>query len=778
MYGSGCCLSPSARCKDFSLHRRLASGVTFQKKGSSGHKLHHTHITKFRSHHKLGQVHANSFSSDVVHRSYSGLKKGKAFSAYRPHTKASNSPTGIPTPCPSVSTSGRTSARPHGIDNGCFASRQAQNEITTGMAPSSLQSVVRPPKEAVESHPRVGKTTVMVGLPATSSHGAPFSTPTTVGSGYNGCEPHGLGGSLQWPHRECLVDLSSKGPPHKPSRADSSNKGLQGLSPHNTGSWCASCNRQYHDPVLYKQAGRNKVSVLTLPSCTALGMVLCPSCVSHGHSHSDNRELSSRHSKPSKKSVPRVGTKPTHVSGVVPQMGPSSHRHVCFERKQKMSRLCLKSREGSLIPGGRLHDSLEETSHLPVPADSSNSKDHSQANSTQGLSHPGGPLLATSAVVPSPPRGSHGRLQVSDDARLALQRLRVHSPPGRGIPSPDRLEDLPEIKEILDKSRKPSTKSLYKYKWDNFVRFALSKDLQTSPVSLRTLLIYLRHLFDLGLSVSTLKVYAAAIVVHQPSGSSSAQLFTHPTVKTFFKGLMNARPPVRAPIPQWSLTLVLNALMKHPFEPMSSCDLKFLSLKTLFLVAITSARRASELAALRSDSPYLQFYKDKVVLFPDISFLPKVVSEFHLNQPISLPTLFSDPSSDIERMLHSLDVKRALSYYISRTRDFRASHKLFLCYYGSRKGSAASAPALSRWLVSTVVLAYQLSKKDVPEGIRGHSTRSMATSTALLRGVDLPDICRAATWSKVSTFVTHYRLDLRAKKETSFGRAVLTSVLQ
>uniref|UniRef100_A0ABM5GNR7 Core-binding (CB) domain-containing protein n=1 Tax=Pogona vitticeps TaxID=103695 RepID=A0ABM5GNR7_9SAUR len=507
-------------------------------------------------------------------------------------------------------------------------------------------------------------------------------------------------------------------------------------------------------------------------------MVLCPSCLSHGHSYSDSRQLSSRHSEPAKKSVPRVGAKPTHVSRVMSQMGPSSHRHVCLEREQKMSRLCLKSREGSLIPGRRLHDSLEGTSHLPIPADSSDSKDHSQANSTQGLCHPGGPLLATSAVVPSPPGDSHGRLQVSDDARLALQGLGVHSSPGRGIPSPDRLEDLPEIKEILDKSRKPSTKSLYKYKWDNFVRFASSKDLQTSPVSLRTLLVYLRHLFDLGLSVSTLKVYASAIVAHQPSGSRSAQLFTHPTVKTFFKGLINARPPVRPPIPQWSLTLVLNVLMKHPFEPMSSCGLKFLSLKTLFLVAITSARRASELAALRSDPPYLQFYKDKVVLFPDISFLPKVVSDFHLNQPISLPTLFSDPSSDIERMLHSLDVKRALSYYISRTKDFRASPKLFLCYYGSRKGSAASAPALSRWLVSTVVLAYQLSKKDVPEGIRGHSTRSMATSTALLRGVDLPDICRAATWSKVSTFVTHYRLDLRAKKETSFGRAVLTSVLQ
>ena len=217
--------------------------------------------------------------------------------------------------------------------------------------------------------------------------------------------------------------------------------------------------------------------------------------------------------------------------------------------------------------------------------------------------------------------------------------------------------------------------------------------------------------------------------------------------------------------------------MKHPFEPMALCDIKFLSLKTLFLVAVMSARRASELAALRSDPPYLQFYKDKVMLFPDVSFLPKVVTDFHLNQPILLPTLFSDPSSDVEKMLHSLDVTRALAYYVSRTKDFRKSERLFLCFFGPHKGCPASS-TLSRWLVSTITLAYQLASKEVPEGLKRHSTRSMATSTALLHGVDIPDICKAATWSRVSTFVTHYRLDLRAKKEMSFGRAVLTSVLQ
>ena len=169
------------------------------------------------------------------------------------------------------------------------------------------------------------------------------------------------------------------------------------------------------------------------------------------------------------------------------------------------------------------------------------------------------------------------------------------------------MEDLPEIKEVLDKSKKPSTLLLYKYKWNNFLRFTTERNLSASLVSLQTLLLYLRHLFDLGLTLSTLKVYIAAIVSFQPRDSESSSLFSNSTLKAFLKGLVNIHPPVRTPIPQWSLTLVLQALMKPPFESMASCDVTFLSLKTLFLVAVMSARRASELAALKSDAPYLQF---------------------------------------------------------------------------------------------------------------------------------------------------------------------------
>ncbi|XP_063003412.1 uncharacterized protein LOC134413212 [Elgaria multicarinata webbii] len=126
----------------------------------------------------------------------------------------------------------------------------------------------------------------------------------------------------------------------------------------------------------------------------------------------------------------------------------------------------------------------------------------------------------------------------------------------------------------------------------------------------------------------------------------------------FMKGMKNTIPPVRSFVPQWSLSVVLKALSAKPFESLARTDLRLLTFKVAFLVAVTSARHASELAALRIDSPYTVFHADKVVLRPDPAFLPKVVSSFHLGQDITLPSFFPSPTSPIESALHTLDEER------------------------------------------------------------------------------------------------------------------------
>lgn len=105
-----------------------------------------------------------------------------------------------------------------------------------------------------------------------------------------------------------------------------------------------------------------------------------------------------------------------------------------------------------------------------------------------------------------------------------------------------------------------------------------------------------------------------------------------------------------------------------PFKPAATCDLHLLSWKTLFLVAITSAWRVSELAALDSRREFLSFLPHAVRLSTHCTFLPKVVSAFHLQADLMLPDFYPNPTNDLECLWHTLDVTRALKFYLHRTR--------------------------------------------------------------------------------------------------------------
>ena len=74
-----------------------------------------------------------------------------------------------------------------------------------------------------------------------------------------------------------------------------------------------------------------------------------------------------------------------------------------------------------------------------------------------------------------------------------------------------------------------------------------------------------------------------------------------------------------------------------PFEPLETVDIKFVSLKTALLLALTSAKRVGDMQAL-SVSPSCQFSiaGDRVVMRPNAAYTPKVVVTPFCNQVIEL----------------------------------------------------------------------------------------------------------------------------------------------
>ena len=89
--------------------------------------------------------------------------------------------------------------------------------------------------------------------------------------------------------------------------------------------------------------------------------------------------------------------------------------------------------------------------------------------------------------------------------------------------------------------------------------------------------------------------------------TGKAKVVLHKTISNMIASMELQRPRVTPVLPQWDLGIVLEALSKPPYEPLREASFKHLTLKTVFLLAMASAGRRSELQALRFDQNYIQF---------------------------------------------------------------------------------------------------------------------------------------------------------------------------
>ena len=149
------------------------------------------------------------------------------------------------------------------------------------------------------------------------------------------------------------------------------------------------------------------------------------------------------------------------------------------------------------------------------------------------------------------------------------------------------------------------------------------------------------------------------------------------------------RPKGRRGIPSWNLSLVLHQLTKAPFEPIKEVSLKHWTFKTVFLLALWSGKRRSEIHAWQNRNIRHQSDWSKVSLYPSPIFLlknqlakegPNSVAAVVI--PARVPTLDRSLKSD-----RSPCPVRALRYYLDRTSDRIRSWSLSLSKKVSTKTS-------------------------------------------------------------------------------------------
>ena len=174
---------------------------------------------------------------------------------------------------------------------------------------------------------------------------------------------------------------------------------------------------------------------------------------------------------------------------------------------------------------------------------------------------------------------------------------------------------------------------------------------------------------------------------------------------------------------------------------MKDTDLKHLTLKTAFLLALASGKRRNEIHAWAANKVSNLGQWEKVALFPSSDFIAKnqLAREGSLSvSPVTIPALFTivDRQFKEDRTLCPV---RALRYYLDRTKDLRGSR--FLLFISFKKGHTSDIrPAtLSSWLKQTILLCYKQAYQQALDSVQvtAHDIRAFAASKAFYGGISV-----------------------------------------
>ena len=146
-------------------------------------------------------------------------------------------------------------------------------------------------------------------------------------------------------------------------------------------------------------------------------------------------------------------------------------------------------------------------------------------------------------------------------------------------------------------AKRSSTNALYDYRWKSWVDWCVGREVDPFNPSVNQFGEFLIFLHNKNFSPATVKGYRSAISTTLKQISKidfSCESILSDVVRSFEL----EHPRTKVHFPKWDLAIVLAALSNAPFEPLEECGFKELTLKTVFLTALASGRRRSEIHAL------------------------------------------------------------------------------------------------------------------------------------------------------------------------------------
>ena len=329
--------------------------------------------------------------------------------------------------------------------------------------------------------------------------------------------------------------------------------------------------------------------------------------------------------------------------------------------------------------------------------------------------------------------------------------------------------------ELATSDIRPTTCKTYGYKIQKYIDWC-NKERVKHPrnSSVADVCNFLTDMFEGGASAHAVSGYISALSKWHRKVHGK-RLCEIEELKNIRKATAIQRPPRKILFKAWNLSLVLQSLTREPFEPMVSAQMKYVSYKTVFLVAAATARRCSELGALSIAKNDFIERPQHIQIGYIPNFIPKNARVNYAGRTIVIPTFKDMASCEEEELMCPV---RALRHYIERSALFRKNgeKRLFVTFgAGESQGQGASNKTLARWIVETIKYAYSSADEEDCQVLKmnAHSVRSVATTYAMMKGVAIQHILEAADWSSTTTFVNHY-----FKPGSGEGQAFASAVLK
>ena len=443
--------------------------------------------------------------------------------------------------------------------------------------------------------------------------------------------------------------------------------------------------------------------------------------------------------------------------------GPN--RLICDLRQSPLFDLLLSSPRSDVSRHGRIPAVLGRSPGLCVSSSVPHTQGSSQAPGVlgDGAHARGSPLGPAPVVRGSPPTVAGPSCGSAFPARPPAPASISTSLPGSPSAQASCLATLQRftraagfssaVAQQSSLARRPSSRALYQHRWSIYRSWCHDHGHSVSRPTLAKVADFLYWLqFTKGLSVSSLRGYRSALSAvfrfHLPSLSSD------PVLRDLLRSFrLSSAERVMRP-PAWDLSKVLQYLVTSAFEPLSRASFRALTLKTLFLLALATAKRVGELQALSS---LVTFVGADACL----SYIPQFVAKSE-SLTRSIPRSFlvkslADFAAGLDTDLLLCPV-RALRLYLPRARSLSPGrHRLFV---SSRRPSRAMSKNAVSFFLREVISAAGAARPHVGS-LRAHDVRSVSTSVAFHRNWSVSSVLESATWASSSVFSSFYLRDIQ-----------------